>query len=301
MSERNPWFDGPDDPEPPAARQVRPPRRRPRPLVLLGIVLAVLLVSSSAFARLWSERLWFDSVGYSSVFSTVLWTRVGLFLVFGAVMALVVGGSMVVAYRLRPLMRHPDGSPLDRYRDVVLPMRWPLLIGTALVLAAFSGASASGQWRHYLLWRNAEPFGAKDPFFDKDVGFYVFTLPWLHFVVDFLIAATLIALLAAAFVHYVFGGINLTSRGQKVSRGATAQLSSAARALRARQGGGLLARPLRHAHQLGVAGRRGDVRRPQRRHPGPEHPDLDRGHLPRCCSSPTSGGVRGDCPSSASR
>ncbi len=214
-----------DDPEPPA-RPVRS-QRRPRPLVLTLIVIAVLLVAFSLFASIWTEKLWFGSVGYGSVFSTLIWTRIALFLGFGLLMALVVGGNIWTAYRLRPAFRANsiEQANLERYREVLGPIRRIALIGVSVVFGGFAGASAAGQWRTFQLWRHRESFGSTDAYFKKDIGFYVFTLPWLHWLVDFLMTAVVIGLIAAVVVHYVYGGIRLQSRTSKVSGPAQAQLS----------------------------------------------------------------------------
>jgi uncharacterized membrane protein (UPF0182 family) len=100
-----------------------------------------------------------------------------------------------------------------------------VLIGIALVLALFAGSSGAGQWRQFLLWRHREPFGTKDPYFHKDVGFYVFELPWLHYLVDFAMAVSVLSLIAAAVVHYLFGGIRLQARGDRLTGAAQAHLS----------------------------------------------------------------------------
>lgn len=217
------------DPEP--ARPV-PPRpgpgsRRPRPLVLTLIVMAVLLIAFSLFANIWTEKLWFSSIEYGDVFSTLLVTRTVLFLVFGALMGLIVGVNLWLAFRLRPLFRpnSPEQANLERYREVINPVRKVLLFGASGVFALFAGASATGEWRTYLLWRNSQDFGETDAYFNKDIGFYVFTLPWLHWLVDFTMTALIIGLIAAVFVHYVYGGIRLQARTDKVSGPAQAQIS----------------------------------------------------------------------------
>lgn len=214
-----------DEPRRPV--QVRPEGRRPRPLILTLIVLAVLLIGFSLFAGIWTDRLWFNSVGYGDVFSTLLWTRIGMFAVFGGLMALIVGGNLWIAYRLRPMFRMPtpEEANLVRYRDVITPLRRGLLISVSLVFGVFAGASATGKWRTYLLWQNRQSFGTEDTYFHKDIGFYVFTLPWLHWLVDFAITALVIGLLAAVLVHYVYGGIRLQARTGKVSGPAQAQIS----------------------------------------------------------------------------
>ncbi|MBO9523525.1 MAG: UPF0182 family protein [Nocardioidaceae bacterium] len=219
------FADEPDQPEP------QPPHRdgrRSRPLVLTLVVMAALIVGFSLFSSIWTEKLWFSSTGYGDVFSTLLLTKISLFAIFGLLMALVVGGNIFLAYRLRPMFRpnSMEQANLDRYREVITPIRKVALIVAALVFGIFAGASASGQWRTYLLWQHRQSFGQKDAYFHKDAGFYVFSLPWYHWLVDFLMTAVVIGLIAAVLVHYVYGGIRLQSRTDRISGAAQAQLSA---------------------------------------------------------------------------
>lgn len=207
-----------------------PPRREPRrsrALIITAVVVVLAFFGLTTFAGLYTDRLWYSHLGYSEVFTTLFWTKTGLFLVFGLLMAVVVGVNMFLAYRLRPLFRpnSPEQTGLDRYRDAVTPIRTWLLIGTSVVLGMFAGSSAVGQWRHYLLWRNSVPFGSNDAYFHKDIGFYVFDLPWLHYLVDFTMAVTVVALIAAAVVHYLYGGVRLQTSHDRLSGAAQAQLS----------------------------------------------------------------------------
>ena len=189
------------------------------------LVIAFFLVS--VFTGVWTDRLWFKSVGFSEVFSKVVGTKVLLFIVFGLLMAAAVGANVVLAYRFRPLFRPSSAEQvnLDRYREVVDPLRRWLVIGLAIVLGLFAGGSGSGQWRQYLLWRHGGSFGTTDATFHKDVGFYVFDLPWLHYLVDFAMAAAVLSLLAAAVVHYLFGGIRLQAKQDRLSGAAQVQIS----------------------------------------------------------------------------
>ncbi|HET6167334.1 MAG TPA: UPF0182 family protein, partial [Marmoricola sp.] len=164
---------------------------------------------------------------YAGVFTTLLWTKIIMFVVFGLLMALAVGGNLWIAYRLRPSFRanSPEQASLDRYREVITPIRRALLISISVVFALFAGGSASGKWRIFLLWEHRQSFGKSDPYFHKDIGFYVFTLPWQHYLVDFAITALIIGLIGALVVHYVYGGIRLQARSGKVSGPAQAQIS----------------------------------------------------------------------------
>ena len=218
-----------DDAPPEPPRRVPPAGNPARSRALIGtaVVLVAAFFLVSIFTGLWTDRLWYASVGYSSVFNKILITRVALFLVFGLLMGLAVGANIVVAYRFRPLFRpaSPEQVNLDRYREVIDPVRRWLVIGIAALLAVFAGGAAGGQWREFLLWQNAQPFGKTDPYFGKDIGFFVFDLPWYHYIVDFLMAIVILSLIAAAVVHYLFGGIRLQVKHDKFSGAAQAQVS----------------------------------------------------------------------------
>ncbi|MGZ4427298.1 MAG: UPF0182 family membrane protein [Nocardioidaceae bacterium] len=218
-----------DSPEQEPRRPVPASPRRSRALIGTAVVLVAAFFMVSIFTNVWTDKLWFSSLGdnYGSVFRKVLGTRVLLFVVFGLLMGAVVAANVMLAYRFRPLFRPAsvEQANLDRYREVIDPLRRWLLVALALVLGLFAGGSAAGQWRSFLLWRHAQPFGTTDPYFHKDVGFYVFDLPWLHYLVNFGMAVTVLSLLAAALVHYLFGGIRLQAKHDKFSGAAQVQMS----------------------------------------------------------------------------
>ncbi|WP_328723661.1 UPF0182 family protein [Streptomyces sp. NBC_00247] len=203
------------------------PSRRARTLLLTLGVLAALCMAFVMFAGFWTDWLWYRSVSYSSVFTTTLWTKIGLFLVFGLLMALAVGLNVWLAHRLRPPLSAMslEQQSLDRYRMGVAPFKkWVLLAVTALV-GLISGASASGQWRTWLMYVNGVSFGQKDPQFHLDVSFYAFDLPWYRFLLGFGFAAVVLSLIAAALTHYLYGGLRITSPGARATGAATGHLS----------------------------------------------------------------------------
>ncbi|MEU2079666.1 UPF0182 family protein [Streptomyces sp. NPDC013489] len=213
-------------PSGPRMRVGRPSRRARTLLMTLG-VLAVLAMAFVMFAGFWTDWLWYRSVKYSSVFTTTLWTKIGLFAVFGLLMGLAVGLNIWLAYRLRPPLSAMslEQQSLDRYRMGLAPFKkWVLLAVTALV-ALIAGASASGQWRTWLMWVNGVKFGEKDPQFGLDVSFYAFDLPWYRFLLAFGFAAVVLSLIAAALTHYLYGGLRITSPGARATAAATGHLS----------------------------------------------------------------------------
>lgn len=213
-------------PSGPRIRVGRPSRRVRTLLMTLGI-LAVLAMVFVMFAGFWTDWLWYRSVHYSSVFTTTLWTKIGLFSVFGLLMAVAVGLNIWLAHRLRPPLSAMslEQQSLDRYRMGIAPFKKWLLLGITALVGLIAGASASGQWRTWLLWVNGVPFGQKDPQFHLDVSFYAFDLPWYRFLVGFGFAATVLSLIAAALTHYLYGGLRITSPGARATGAATGHLS----------------------------------------------------------------------------
>ncbi|MCB5908780.1 UPF0182 family membrane protein [Streptomyces pinistramenti] len=190
-------------------------------------VLAVLAMLFVMFSGFWTDWLWYRSVKYSSVFTTTLWTKIGLFFFFGVLMAVAVGVNVWLAHRLRPPLSamSVEQQSLDRYRMGLAPFKKWALLAIAAVVGLIAGASASGEWRTWLQWVNGVPFGQKDPQFGKDVAFYAFDLPWYRFLLSFGFAAAVLCLVAAALTHYLYGGLRLTSPGSRATAAATGHLS----------------------------------------------------------------------------
>ncbi|MDQ1636649.1 MAG: uncharacterized protein QOJ32_3458 [Frankiaceae bacterium] len=200
---------------------------RPRLLLPVLAVLLVLIIAGGVFTRLFTDLLFFRSVGFSSVYETVLGTRLFLFLAFGLLMALAVGANLLIAYRLRPPFRplSLEQQNLERYRVSIEPFHLLLLIGIPALLGVLAGLSAAGRWQTWLLWRNGSQFGVHDPQFNKDISYFTFTYPFQRFVLGFLFAIVIVSLLVAAFTHYLYGGIRLQTQGERVIAAAKAHLS----------------------------------------------------------------------------
>ncbi len=199
----------------------------------VSLVLGGLLLVLSLVAELWTEVLWFDQLGFRQVWTTRLLWQSLLFVLGGALMALAVASSLLIGYRSRPVYAPVDEeqASLDRYRESLEPLRRLVLLALPLGLALFAGSAASQQWQTVLLFLNRTPFGTRDPQFDLDIGFFVFTLPFLQFVTGFLTAVLVLALIAGAATHYLYGGIRLQGRGPRTTEAARRHLALIAAAL----------------------------------------------------------------------
>src|SRR5207237_244890 len=72
----------------------------------------------------------------------------------------------------------------------------------SLVLAVMFGSALSSEWNTFLVWQNAAPFGRQDPIFGLDLGFYVFTLPWLSGAVNFLFGLVTLTTILTAGIYF---------------------------------------------------------------------------------------------------
>ncbi|SCE74050.1 hypothetical protein GA0070563_101688 [Micromonospora carbonacea] len=206
------------------------PRMSRRGRVTIGVLVGVFVLFTLLGwgVQAWTDWLWYDEVRYTQVFTGVLATRLLLFLVVGLAMALVVGGNLWLAHRLRPKLRpHSlEQATLERYRMLLGPRLGLWISLVALVVGLFAGLSAQSRWNQWLLFRNGGDFGVKDPEFGVDVGFYVFQLPFWRYVLGVGFTAVVLALLGALAVHYIFGGVRLQGVGDRMTNAARAHLST---------------------------------------------------------------------------
>lgn len=200
-------------------------RRSPRvPIVVTIIVLAALVIGFFIFASLYTDYAWFAQLGFQQVLTT-RWIAGTLMFVAGFLgMAIPVYVSIALAFRFRPVYAKLN-SQLDRYQQVIEPLRRAVMIGIPVVLGIFAGLSTAGRWSMVLEYFNRTPFGKKDPQFGLDIGFYVFELPFWRSVVAYASAVVLIAGLAALAALYLYGAMRFGGREVRISKAARIQLA----------------------------------------------------------------------------
>lgn len=190
--------------------------------------LVVLALSLRAIATFWTDFLWFDQLDLSSVWSRLISARVTLGAATGLVFFVLLWVNLLLADRLAPRFRAnagPEDDVLVRYRELVAGRQRLLWLVVSLVIAIVPAFSASAQWRQWVLFRYGGDFGVDDPQFSQDLGWYVFKLPFLTTVVDWLFAFLIVVVVVTAVVHYLNGAIRLQPLGERVTPNAKAHLS----------------------------------------------------------------------------
>lgn len=215
-------------PTPPPPERVVRRRFAPRvALIVAAVIIVVLIASARQLAVLYTDKLWFGDIGFGDTWRTLLVARIVPAVIFTVAMFVILFVSLVVADRLAPRFRNmgPEDEIVERYRTFVAPYASRVRVIVATVFALLVGVGASSQWREWILFRNRVSWGVKDPQFGKDIGFYVFELPFLRFVAQWLFVVFLVTFLVTGVFHYLNGGIRFQAPYQHVTPQVKAHLS----------------------------------------------------------------------------
>ena len=219
--------------------------RRVRWAIVAGVVILIaLIISAQHIASLYTDYLWFQSLGFSSVWAKTISVEAGLAATFSVVFFGLLWGNLWLADRLAPATPAPAGDELvTRWQELAAShMKW-IRLGVAALLALIGGISAHSQWDNWLLFSNAVPFTSTsgpwngvDPLNHLNDGFYVFRLPFLGWLAGWAFSALVVTLLLCLVAHYLNGGIRPHSAVQRVSPRVKAHISVLLAALALVQG-----------------------------------------------------------------
>jgi uncharacterized membrane protein (UPF0182 family) len=202
---------------------------RRRPWTFLVVVIAVLYLALTAAGTLWTDFLWFDSIGYRDV-----WLRNwGLSILLGAtgviLSFLVIWGALRLVDRFSPRWAPFDLTEeeelVERFREWIEPRIRVIRIVLTGGLSLIMGLTVA-TWRDQVyLALNAHSYGEPDPIFGVDIGFYVFRLPLWENAVDWVFNLLLLTIVVVAVALYVNGAIRFDGRRLTTGRDAKIYLS----------------------------------------------------------------------------
>lgn len=197
-------------------------------MLIIGVALLVILVVvfGRAVARFYVDMLWYDSLDQSGVFWGAIRARVLLFAMFFALFAVIAGSNLAIADKLAPSRFPPNAHPVvQRFHETYgRRLRIYRYIGAG-VFAFLMALPTTAQWQTWLLFRNRQSFGIADEQFGADIGFYVFELPFLSFVLDWLFFALVLVLLLVLVTHVLNGGVMFASPIPTVNPGTRGHLA----------------------------------------------------------------------------
>jgi uncharacterized membrane protein (UPF0182 family) len=199
--------------------QPREPGRLPIRFLLVAVV--ALIIALPAGAGLYTTWLWFQQLGYQTVFTTTLLTKVSLGLAVGLITAAVLWFNYKLALRLSPeigpvsrrFMIDGQEIPAPDFSGLA-PRLAPLV---ALAVGVFVGIAGWGSWETFLRFRHQAPFGETDPIFGRDIAFYVFTLPALDAIAEWLLFLVGASLAGALLIYLIHGAIDFSRSRMSVN------------------------------------------------------------------------------------
>lgn len=179
---------------------IGPPRRRRRLLLWVVGAAIVLLLSMSRILSVYLSALWFDSLGYASVYWYVFKAKLALFAIFTILTALLLSATFLLFQRL-------FGAYAFEQRTIILnnqpfqfsPAKFIRPLGwiVSLLVGLIYGFKLKEHWRQFALYWYQPPTTLHDPIFGKSLGFYLFSLPAYDSISSWLLGVTFIILIAA--------------------------------------------------------------------------------------------------------
>ncbi|MFQ5851301.1 MAG: UPF0182 family protein [Candidatus Binatia bacterium] len=193
-------------------------------LVFLAIFVFVLLLGQAV--SLYTDLLWFYEVGFVQVFTKTLTIKVSLAFVFGGLFFLLLYINLRLAARLPSGVRFLENQMIADLPSpqTIDPLVRRLLLPAAVLLGVLAAPQAAAQWRPVLLFFNAVPFGIEDPLFNRDISFYVFRLPALEALYNWLLLILALVFVATTFVYFLYRGLQYSEEGLFFTERARTQL-----------------------------------------------------------------------------
>src|SRR5262249_45703795 len=197
------------------------PRRQARRRgVVVGFLvttigLAICLIVLGATSDFLVDWMWFSAMDYLSIFWTTMAAKAGVFCAVFLVTATIlwVNGSVAFRFAQSPWTQPPTEFDWQRTGVVTLSdalevlrrrLPWPSTIaGSAVLLAALVAWGEVHNWGVFLRFVHQVPYGSNDPLFDKDIGFYLFSLPTFIVIKDWMLLTLLLSALFAGAVYWV--------------------------------------------------------------------------------------------------
>ena len=178
-------------------------RKTVKILKLIFLVIVPLLVIAGIAFKLLTDYIWMDSLGFSSVFTTIVVAKAALgvigfllFMVITFVTIRLIQRSYVKSLNQNIIPDYMLNKKKSRLGILVFSIIFGV-IGTLIV--------QNLGWEPALKLFNYEPFGVADPHFNLDVSFYMFVLPFLNFIVNLLLTLSIIIFIILLGAYSVFG------------------------------------------------------------------------------------------------
>ena len=198
-------------------------------LVIAAIVVLICLILLGLTADFLVDWLWFSTVGYLGVFWTTIFAEAEVFFAVFVATAIIlwVNGSVASRFARSPWTQRPADFEWQRTGVATLPdvlefmrlrLSWAVVVtGGAGLLAVLVAWGEVHNWGVFLRFLYQVPYGASDPLYDKDIGFYLFTLPACVIIKNWMLLTLVLSALFAGTIYWVHGDIEYDAQRRSMS------------------------------------------------------------------------------------
>ncbi len=174
-----------------------------------ALIIVVLLAMVIFFETAWliTDWFWFQEVGYEEVFWVTLLAKLTVGGMIGVLFLILFGGNLYLAEKIARNNNYSEymGMQIPSLRLIGDRSLVPLIAVVSVVVSLFMGMSASVQWKEYMLFLHGLPFGNQDPLYQKDIGFYVFQLPFFVSIYQWLSFMAILVIIGTSVLYFVRG------------------------------------------------------------------------------------------------
>jgi len=185
---------------------------------IIGLILLIVMIVSG-IASIYIDVIWFKSVEFVSIFWKILLTKGVVIVFFAALFFILSYINLSFARRFAPEFKveidqneyeRPEIQLFKSLQNIQVDKKFVLLF--SLIAALFMGFSENASWEKILIYFNRTSFGVTDPIFNKDIGFYMFSLPFLEFVRNWLFFSLTIITVVVGAIYVVKRAITLENK-----------------------------------------------------------------------------------------
>lgn len=203
-------------------------------IIILSIITLLILISTGS--QIYTDWLWFKNLDLSQTFNTMIFTNFYLRILVGLAFS---SFLFINLYFTRvPLLKYLSVKKNDNVESLFggkndNVLKWMdkkklnyIYVFMSLILGFLFSSIGQDLWKIVLKYINQTPFNISDPIFSKDVGFYVFSLPFYNFVKEMGMVLVILTFIVVGIIYTLASGISsLNEMKFKLSSRAMAHIS----------------------------------------------------------------------------
>lgn len=183
-----------------------------------GILFAIIFIAIfivPGLITLYTDWLWFQGINFENIFSTILKAKLLIGTIAGILVFLLFYLNIFLFQRLtkhEPITFSMEKGAYVQQVDVSTIVK-KITLPFAVIFGILAGLSAASSWQMVLQYFSQTPFGVSDPIFERDIAFYVFSLPFIQLVIGILFFILFISFIAAVLLYMAKGALVIKNQG----------------------------------------------------------------------------------------